>query len=75
MRIVVIGAGAIGGVTAAYMAMNGIDVTLVCKRQNILDGIRRAGVHIVGKRGEHFIGVKISVEQGCISSGNAASIS
>ena len=58
MRIVVIGAGAIGGVTAAYMAMNGIDVTLVCKRQNILDGIRRAGVHIVGKRGEHFIGVK-----------------
>jgi len=58
MKIVVIGAGAIGGVTAAYMAMGGIDVTLVCKRQNILDAIRGAGVHIVGKRGEHFIDVK-----------------
>lgn len=58
MKIVVIGAGAIGGVTAAYMAMNGIDVTLVCKRQNIQDTIAKAGVHIVGKRGEHFINVK-----------------
>ena len=58
MRIVVIGAGAIGGVTAAYMAKNGIDVTLVCKRQNILDAIHRAGVHVVGKRNEHWIDVK-----------------
>lgn len=58
MKVIVIGAGAIGGVTAAYMAMSGIDVTLVCKRQSVLDAICLHGVHIVGKRGEHWINVK-----------------
>ena len=33
IRIVVIGAGAIGGVTAALMKRGGSDVTLVCKHQ------------------------------------------
>lgn len=58
MKIVVIGAGAIGGVTAVFMAMNGIDVTLVCKRQNVAAAIRDSGLHIVGKRGEHRVKLK-----------------
>ena len=37
IRIVVIGAGAIGGVTAALMKQGGSDVTLVCKHQEIAD--------------------------------------
>lgn len=58
MKVLVIGAGAIGGVTAAFMAMGGTDVTLVCKRQSIADTIRVSGLHVVGKRGEHFIKLK-----------------
>ncbi len=58
MKIAVIGAGAIGGVTAAYMARGGIDATLVCKRKNIADTIRGTGLHIAGKRGEYFIKLK-----------------
>lgn len=58
MKILVIGAGAIGGVTAAFMAKSGIDVTLVCKRRSVADTIRESGLHIVGKRGDHFIKFK-----------------
>lgn len=58
MKIVVIGAGAIGGVTAAFMARGGIDVTLVCKRQRIADTVRESGLHIVGRRGAHHIKLK-----------------
>jgi 2-dehydropantoate 2-reductase len=58
MKIVVIGAGAIGGVTAAFMSKNGVDVTLVCKHESIADTIRSSGLHIVGKRGEQQIKLK-----------------
>ncbi len=58
MKIAVIGAGAIGGVTAAFMGRSGIDVTLVCKRRSIADTVRESGLHIVGKRGEHSIRLK-----------------
>lgn len=58
MKIAVIGAGAIGGVTAAFMALGGIDVTLVCKRQSTADTIGKSGLRIVGKRGEHSIRLK-----------------
>lgn len=58
MKIVVIGAGAIGGVTAAFMGMNGVNITLVCKHQSIAETIRESGLHIVGKRGEHRIKLK-----------------
>lgn len=62
MRIVVVGAGAIGGATAAFMAKGGIDVTLVCKRKAIADLIHESGLHIIGKRGEHFIKLKTVVD-------------
>ena len=56
-RIAVIGAGAIGGITAAYMAQSGLDVTLVCKHMNIADVANGRGLHVTGFRGEHTIPV------------------
>ncbi len=58
MKIVVIGAGAIGGVTAAFMAKGGVDVTLVCKSERIAHTVRESGLHIIGKRGRHQIRLK-----------------
>ncbi len=55
MRIVIIGAGAIGAVTAAYMAMAGMDVTLVCRRETAANAIREEGLRITGKRGAHTV--------------------
>ena len=55
MRIIIIGAGAIGAVTAAYMAMAGVDVTLVCRREAAVTAIRREGLRITGKRVAHTV--------------------
>ena len=58
MKILIVGAGAIGGVTAAYMAKGGVDVTLVCKRQSTAETIRKTGLRITGIRGEHIVKLK-----------------
>ena len=55
MRIVIVGAGAIGAVTAAYMAMAGVDVTLVCHRETAAENMRQEGLRITGKRGAHTV--------------------
>ena len=56
-RIVVIGAGAIGGVTAAFMRQAGHDVTLVCKHREVADLSSGKGLHITGVKGAHDITV------------------
>ena len=56
-RICVIGAGAIGGVTAALMTRAGWDVTLVTKHPEIADISNGPGLRITGVRGEHSIRV------------------
>ena len=56
-RICVIGAGAIGGITAAYMAKAGLDVTLVTKHQEIADIANGKGLHITGVRGDERISI------------------
>ena len=48
MRVTIIGAGAIGGVTGAYMARGGVDVTLVDQVDEHVDAIRRDGLHVDG---------------------------
>jgi 2-dehydropantoate 2-reductase len=48
VRVTIIGAGAIGGITGAYMARNGVDVTLVEQSDEHLDAIRRDGLQIDG---------------------------
>ena len=53
--IAVIGAGAIGGITAAYLHKAGFDVQIVCKYEDKAKLAREQGLHITGVRGEHFI--------------------
>lgn len=55
MKIAVIGAGAIGGVTAAMLKRAGYDVTLVCKHQEIANIAEGRGLHVTGVCGEHTV--------------------
>ncbi len=57
LRIAVVGAGAIGGITAAYMAKAGFDVHLVCKHRQIAVLASTTGLHITGVKGEVYIPV------------------
>ncbi len=60
--IAVIGGGAIGGITAAYLSKAGYDVELVCKYQEKADQVKSEGLHITGVRGEHFVKMKAVAE-------------
>jgi 2-dehydropantoate 2-reductase len=57
LRIVVVGAGAIGGITAALLKKGGHDVTLVCKHQEIADIANGRGLHVTGVRGDMTVSV------------------
>jgi 2-dehydropantoate 2-reductase len=48
VRVTIVGAGAIGGITGAYMARNSVDVTLVEQSDEHLEAIRRDGLQIDG---------------------------
>jgi 2-dehydropantoate 2-reductase len=50
-RFVVVGAGAIGGATAAVLARSGCDVTLVCRSAEVARRISQAGISIRGSLG------------------------
>jgi 2-dehydropantoate 2-reductase len=54
-KIAVIGAGAIGGITAAFMKKAGRELEIVCKRQELADKICHRGIHVTGLKGEHRI--------------------
>ncbi len=58
LRTVLIGAGAIGGVTAAFLAQNSADLTLVCKHSSTAALAGDPGLHITGVKGEHLVPVK-----------------
>lgn len=55
--IAVIGAGAIGGATAALIAKNGYKVEIVCKYSDLAKKIKSEGLHIfgVGAQGDHRV--------------------
>ena len=57
MRIAVMGAGAIGGITGALMAEAGEDVTLVDPFSEHVDKINRDGLRVIGELGEHIVKV------------------
>ncbi|MFC1835446.1 ketopantoate reductase family protein [Thermodesulfobacteriota bacterium] len=57
-RVAVVGAGAIGGITAAFMAQGGWDLELVCKHRNTTDAANSKGLHVFGVRGDHRVPVK-----------------
>ena len=54
-RIAVVGAGAIGGITAALMAKEGYNVEVVCKYEELADTIRSAGFHVFGVNGDYTV--------------------
>ncbi len=56
--IAVIGAGAIGGITAAHLSRAGWDVELVCKHQQTVDRISSKGIRVFGIRGDDSYPVK-----------------
>ncbi len=58
LKIAVIGAGAIGGITAAFLSKAGYDVEIVCKYPKKAKEAREEGLHILGVRGEHYIKMK-----------------
>jgi len=52
VRVAVVGAGAIGGVVAAFLARAGWDLEVVCKHQETVDRALSEGFHIFGVQGE-----------------------
>lgn len=56
--IAVIGGGAIGGITAAYLSKAGFDVELVVKYKEKAEQAANEGLHIIGVRGDHYMKVK-----------------
>ncbi|MDA8124654.1 MAG: 2-dehydropantoate 2-reductase [Deltaproteobacteria bacterium] len=54
-RICVVGAGAIGGITAALIRRGGYDVELVCKHPELAQAVRTRGVHVTGARGDFWM--------------------
>ncbi len=55
LSVAVIGAGAIGGVTAAFIAEAGYDVQLVCKHTQKAKQFKSEGIHITGVRGDRYV--------------------
>ena len=56
-RILVVGAGAVGGLTAALMRKRGYRVALVCKYMATADIANGRGIRITGVLGDHLITV------------------
>ncbi|MFP4226415.1 MAG: ketopantoate reductase family protein [Desulfobacterales bacterium] len=54
-HIGVIGAGAIGGITAALIKQAGCDVENVCKYENVARQTNEKGLHIKGFCGDHWV--------------------
>ena len=58
MRIVIIGAGAIGGVVGGLLSKAGRDVTLVDQWPEHVELMKARGIRLSGTCGEHQIPVK-----------------
>lgn len=56
-KIAIIGAGAIGGITAAYIKQAGYDVEVVCKYDDITKKVND-GLKVIGIRGESVTPIK-----------------
>jgi len=58
MKIAIVGAGAIGGLIAGYLSKEGIDVTLIGRRKDVL-AIKENGLFIEGVRGKLVIPINV----------------
>ncbi len=54
-KIAVVGAGAIGGISAAFIKKAGWDPVLVCKHQKTVDLSASPGIHVSGTKGDHTV--------------------
>ena len=54
-HVAMVGAGAIGGVTAAFIKRSGQDMEIVCKHRQLADQINNEGIHITGVKGEYHV--------------------
>ncbi len=63
MKVAIIGAGAIGSLVAGYLSKEGMDVTLVGKRRDVL-AIKENGLIIEGVRGRIVIPVNVTNKLG-----------
>ncbi|MBU0513145.1 MAG: 2-dehydropantoate 2-reductase [Proteobacteria bacterium] len=54
-KVAVIGAGAVGGVVAAFLAKSGWDVEVAAKHQDLVDRAAGPGFHVFGHKGEHQV--------------------
>ncbi len=55
LKFLVIGAGAIGGITAALLRKNGTDVEIVCKYDDYASHISNTGIELSGVCGKFNI--------------------
>jgi len=55
LKFLVVGAGAVGGITAALLKKNGIDVEIVCKHDDYASLISSTGIEIKGACGEFSV--------------------
>jgi 2-dehydropantoate 2-reductase len=55
LKFLVIGAGAVGGITAAFLRRNNNNVTIVCKYDDYASLISQKGLEISGVRGEFTV--------------------
>lgn len=53
-KILVIGAGSIGGTSAALLARAGYQVSIICKYPELVDKIEQEGLYLKGMKGEMF---------------------
>ena len=60
--IAVIGAGAIGSITAGFLAKEDYNVEIACHSQELADRIKTSGVHIFGLSGKHRIPIQAVAE-------------
>jgi len=57
-KIAMVGAGAIGGITAAFISHAGHDIEIVCKHKTLAEKISSDGINITGLKGDHRIKMK-----------------
>ena len=57
-KVAMVGAGAIGGVIAAFISKAGYDLEIVCKHRDLAEKIKDDGIDITGIKGDHRIKMK-----------------
>ena len=54
-KILVVGAGAIGGITAAFLKKNGLNVEIVCKYDDYASVVSDTGIEVSGVCGKFTV--------------------